>query len=124
MSGDTFVLRIAANDRHDRDITYQDGVYERPRSSFQAGFDCDRASTVIELAICRNERIAAGDRELNRLYGELLGCVRRGAKADPQFGSAGVADKTKSRLRRRQRCGHGLPGSALLRPTRGHGEIE
>ncbi len=72
VSGDTFVLRIAANDRHDRDITYQDGVYERPRSSFQAGFDCDRASTVIELAICRNERIAAGDRELNRLYGELL----------------------------------------------------
>ena len=71
-SGDTFVLRIAANHGHDREITYQDAAYKRPRTTFRAGFDCDKASTVIELAICRNERIAAGDLELNRLYGELM----------------------------------------------------
>ena len=71
-SGDTFVLRIAADDRHDRDITYQDVVYKHLRTTFRAGFDCDKAATAVELAICQNERIAAGDLELNRLYGELL----------------------------------------------------
>ena len=71
-SGDTFVLRIAPDDRHDRDITYQDVAYKHLRTTFRAGFDCDKAATSVELAVCRNERIAAGDLELNRLYGELL----------------------------------------------------
>ena len=74
-SSDIFVLRIAVDDRHDRDITYQDAVYEYPRSTFRAGFDCDKATTPVEITICRNERIAAGDREMTRLYRELLGML-------------------------------------------------
>ena len=98
-SGDTFVLRIAPDDRHDRDITYQDVAYKHLRTTFRAGFDCDKAATSVELAVCRNERIAAGDLELNRLYGELLAATFCGGKAELKVGSAGLADKTESRLR-------------------------
>lgn len=71
-TGDTFTLRIVVDDRHDREITYQGAIYQHPRTTFRAGFDCDRAGTPVELAICGNELLAAGDRELNRIYRELL----------------------------------------------------
>ena len=70
--GGEFLLRIAVGDSHDRDITYRDVVYKWPRTTFRAGFDCGKATTLVELAICGNRQIAAGDYELNRFFGALL----------------------------------------------------
>lgn len=43
------------------------------RSIYRPGFDCDQAATSVEMAICRNELIALGDREMTSVYRELLG---------------------------------------------------
>lgn len=71
-SNDTLSLAIATDDRHDRTIAYQGTIYQYERRAFRAGFDCDKATTPVEITICQDERIAAGDREMNRLYRDLL----------------------------------------------------
>ena len=110
-SGDTLVLRIASDDRQDRHITYQDVVYKNVRTPFRAGFDCDKAATSVELAVCGNERIAAGDFELNRLYGELLAVLP--AEGKPSFRS----DQRAWLIKRNRDCldGNDVDSACLAR---------
>ena len=86
-NGQTFALRVDPQDRHDRVIEtgarrYPEGggcfLADEPdndftfqRSSYKAGFDCDRAATAVELAVCGNELIALADWEMTAVYREL-----------------------------------------------------
>lgn len=89
-SGQTFSVAVDPGDRHDRVIAAglersYNGRYCSPsgegasdefvfqRSIYRAGFDCDRAATPTETAICGNELIALGDRNMTMAYRELMG---------------------------------------------------
>ena len=47
-------------------------------SIYRAGFDCDKATTPVEIAICKNELLALGDLEMNMLFSELMTDVAPG----------------------------------------------
>ena len=80
-TGAMITLRINPDDRHDRvlefpsapcllgDVAPRRFLYQR--SVYRAGFDCARAATAVEHAICGNELIARGDLEVGELYREL-----------------------------------------------------
>lgn len=79
----TFVLLVDPHDRHDRVIETAPRAYPVggpcfysdefvfQRSTYKAGFDCEQASTPVELTICSNELIALGDWEMAVAYREL-----------------------------------------------------
>lgn len=81
-TGTYFRLSIHPDDRHDRTLEMEPvqcshadtpgNLFVFRRSVFRAGFDCDRAATDVEHAICGNELIALGDFEMGTLYRELL----------------------------------------------------
>lgn len=85
-NGQTFVLRVDPDDRHNRVIQADEPSYGLPRSCafdstghfvfrrpiYTPGFDCDQAATSVETAICHNELIALGDLEMSSVYRELL----------------------------------------------------
>lgn len=78
--GHTFVLSVDSDDRQFRHIqagarSYGAAGCGSPgdlfafrRVTFEAGFDCDRGVTPVEEAICHNEVIALGDREVAEAY--------------------------------------------------------
>lgn len=83
VSGRSFALTVNPDDRHARMIRTgprpypclppEDGSNEFVfrRATFRAGFDCDQAATPVEMAICGNELIALGDREMTEAYRAL-----------------------------------------------------
>ena len=82
VTGTTFSLRVNPEDRNDRVMKVEHiqcshigathDVFVFRRSVYQAGFDCDKATTLIEKTICGHELIAQGDNEMSRLYQELV----------------------------------------------------
>ena len=99
--GGTLSLTVAVGDRNDRAIVYEGATYQYKRTTFEAGFDCEKATTRIEISICRNALVATGDRHLNNLYRELLN-VRSADQAQT------LRAEQRSWLAKRNRdCRHG-----------------
>ena len=76
-TGEVLLLQVDPDDAHARVISTQcvlDGctgfIYRR--AVYRAGFDCERAATPIETAICHDELLALGDYEITELYRDLL----------------------------------------------------
>ena len=124
-SGQTFALRIDADDRHARVIETNRRSYGQcaltraspssefvfQRKTFRAGFDCDKAATPVEVAICHDELIALGDREMTELYRELLATV-------PSEEEATLRASQRGWLQRRNRSclgGEGVVEECLAR---------
>lgn len=76
-----FRLSVDPDDRHARTLEMRpiqcshtdapSNLFVYRRTVFRAGFDCARAGTPVEHAICGNELIARGDFEASELYREL-----------------------------------------------------
>jgi uncharacterized protein len=49
------------------------GTTSPPQHEISPGFDCSRASSKAEIAICANSELADRDRTLNELYKKLIG---------------------------------------------------
>ena len=106
-----FTLNVNPDDRHDRllemaplECTHTDGpsnTFVFRRTVFRAGFDCERAATPVERAICGNELLALGDFELGVLYRELLSGL-------PDSAAEALRLEQRAWLRRRDSgCGSG-----------------
>ena len=105
-----FRLRVNAHDRHDRYLrmtplqcSHTDAPGEAfvfRRSVFRAGFDCARAATPVERAVCGNELLARGDLEMGALYRSLLAALRDGRAEQLRAGQ-------RAWLRERNACGTG-----------------
>ena len=105
-----FRLRVNPRDRHDRSLrmtplqcSHTDApgdafVFRRP--VFRAGFDCARAATPVERAVCGNELIARGDLEMGALYRSLLSALS-GERAEQ------LRSGQRAWLKERNACGAG-----------------
>lgn len=104
--GGTLSLTVAVGNRIDRAIVYEGVTYQYKRTTFEAGFDCEKATTRIEISVCQNALLATGDRHLNNLYRELLNVL----SADR---ARTLRAEQRSWLAKRNRdCRHGEVSSA------------
>ncbi len=99
-TGHVFSLLVDPNDHHSRFIKVEvldgstgslewdadagpetlGGRFIFRRSTYQAGFDCNKATTPVEVTICGDPLLARGDLEMNSLYSKLT----KGAGVDAE----------------------------------------
>ena len=104
-----FTLSVNPDDLHDRQLEMtslpsahndaSSGTFIFRRTVFRAGFDCERAGTLVEHAICGNELLALGDFELGVLYRELQDSLTIGAEEELRL------EQRSWLLRRNRDCG-------------------
>ena len=113
-NGQSFALTVDPGDRHVRVIetdarsygpiggcTKGEGDFGNKfvyrRTTYKAGFDCDKAATPVETAICGNELIALGDLRMGETYRTIL------AESSDEDGAA-LRGSQRAWLRHRNRA--------------------
>lgn len=75
-----FILVLNPKNKYARTIEVNGTRYLLQQALFKAGFNCDKAGTPIEHAICRDELLAKGDLQLNKDYRDLRKSLSRRGK--------------------------------------------
>ncbi|MCH8887118.1 MAG: DUF1311 domain-containing protein [SAR324 cluster bacterium] len=75
-----FILVLNPKNKYARTIEVNGTRYLLKQTFFKAGFNCDKAGTPIEHAICGNELLAKGDLQLNKDYRALRKSLSRRGK--------------------------------------------